>query len=77
MLAIVKKDPELVAVPTFAPVSVSDKDAPLRSVPTITNATPESSAADVIVTFCATALVIDPRSANFPPSVNASPFPTS
>ena len=42
---IVAKYPVLVAVPAFAPVTVSDKASPLTSVPTTVNVIPESSPA--------------------------------
>ena len=41
------------------------------------NLTAESSAADVIVSFCAVSLVIEPPAANFPASTNAPPAATS
>ena len=43
----------------------------------MSNVTPESSAADVIVNFCAVALVTEPPSANFPARTNTPLAATS
>ena len=76
-LATVRNDPVLVAVPAFAPVSVSVNAAPAASVPTIVKLFAESSPADKIVIFCAKEFVTDPPEAKTPPRTNAALFATA
>jgi hypothetical protein len=66
MLVTVRNEPELVATEAFAPVTTSDKAAPAASVPTTVKVIPESSPAEVIVTFSAAVCVTDPPEAIAP-----------
>ena len=76
-LVTVKNDPVLVAVPAFAPVTVSDNAAPAALVPTTVNSIPESLPSDKIVIFCAKELVTDPPDAKTPPITKAALFATA
>ena len=71
MLATVKNKPELVATAAFAPVTISVKATPAALVPTTVKVIPESSPAEVIVTFSAAVCVTDPPEAITPPITKA------
>ena len=76
-LVTVRKDPTLVAVPAFAPVTVSVKAAPAALVPTTVKLIPASLPEDKIVICWATAFVTDPLEATAPPITNAASSATS